>query len=88
MHIPEDWLIGRVDPSEVEEQIAAEGATDLWLAEWRRLVGRLAQGEELWEYGAVVAGDPTNCDWDECDIQHGYAVVSRGVVIDAILAWD
>jgi hypothetical protein len=53
MAIPWDWLCCPTTPAEVEEDLADLGAPDLWLANWRALLHRMAPGDELWEYGAV-----------------------------------
>jgi hypothetical protein len=50
MSIPEDWLYGPTELADVEEGLAENGAPDSWLRQWRRLLGRLEPGDELWEY--------------------------------------
>ena len=82
--IPRDWLIGPTTIQEVEEQLAAEGAPDLWLKQWRILVSHLGPQDELWEYFAMVQEDPRSEDWDTFREQVGYALVRDGEVVDAI----
>src|SRR2546423_11667979 len=53
MSIPWDWLLRQTTPAEVEADLAELGAPDLWLRRWRGLLGRMAPGDELWEYGGT-----------------------------------
>lgn len=53
MTIPWDWLLCEITPAEVEADLADLGVPDLWLRSWRALLGRMAPGDELWEYGAT-----------------------------------
>ena len=54
MKIPLELLDCPTAIRDVEELLAAEGAPDLWLKQWHRLISLIECGDELWEYCGVT----------------------------------
>jgi hypothetical protein len=84
MVIPDDWLYEPESIEEVEAWLAAEGAPDLWLEEWRRFVDHFGFDDEFWSYHAWVVDDPGSDDWDLANLRSGYARVRDGEAVESI----
>jgi hypothetical protein len=82
MTIPEDWLLGPISLAEVEQELAEEGAPDLWLRQWRAFLESWVPGDELWEYSAVESQP----DCAATDFRVGFALVREGKIVDGIEA--
>jgi hypothetical protein len=92
MSIPKDWLVGPTELAEVEEDLAENGAPDLWLRQWRSLRNQFEQGDELWKYSGVEL-EPWVSDVEQqtpafVPIRDGYgfALVRDGEILDWIEA--
>ncbi len=78
--IPEEWLSEPVDLRQVEEDLADNTTSDSWLRQWRRVIGRMEPGDELWAYWHSEEGP----EGEAYDGRSGYAVVRDGQVVDHI----
>jgi len=96
--IPADWLTRPTTFQDVEQDLAAEGASDHWLAEWRNFLRYVRLDDEVWEYFAAeqdvelwnysadrqLEWAMADCWWMDSVHHCGYALVRDGVVFVSI----
>lgn len=88
MTIPRVWLSDPITLAEAEDDIADGMPADIWLSQWRALLGRFTPGDELWTYaGAVRQLSESGSESDLHEEWHGgFALVRDGKILDSIEA--
>jgi hypothetical protein len=85
MTIPLDWLTCPVSVEDVEARLSTEGASDIWLKQWRAFLSHVGPDDEIWEYFAIEqSGLAKADDWDLSNMREGYAIVRDGEVVQTI----